>query len=307
MKKLISLVIACIITLCSFVGCSDKNNYSHPFVNIRWTRSGDGDTEYIRFSSDGSFSYYCACGNPVNESDLCVGYTYDANTKLIKLKYFEPTDEAVTQIKVIKCTENQLVLEFDGDVRIFTVDKDDEYIDSVTYNGKQYSLLVLTDDVFVYGIALNREFEDNVVYEINECQWDIIAYNAELFVVDSQLNDIISYYSDSQSFTFSVTVEYTNSDNCFERTVSLSDDEIRFFEQIADMEATETVFFENIEAFGTLTKTSNDGLIFGSTDLLYYNGKWYWRTGAIDYVADGWPEFVIPLTETICEKLGLNY
>ncbi len=61
----------------------------------------------------------CACGNPVNDSDLCEGYTYDEKTKTITLDCIEITDEMVTKIKVVKCDENSLELDFDGDIRIF--------------------------------------------------------------------------------------------------------------------------------------------------------------------------------------------
>ena len=73
----------------------------------------------IRFGADGKFTYYCACGNPVNNSDLCEGYTYDDSTKTISLNCIETTDEMVTTIKIVKCDENSLHLDFDGEIRIF--------------------------------------------------------------------------------------------------------------------------------------------------------------------------------------------
>lgn len=127
MKKfgfLISLILVCSIL---FVGCSDNKktgdqgvDYSKfPFVNTAWTREAECDTETIRFDEDGSFSYSCACGNPVNDSDLCEGYTYDDSAKTITLNCVESTDETVTTIKIVKCDENSLHLDFDGEIRIF--------------------------------------------------------------------------------------------------------------------------------------------------------------------------------------------
>lgn len=99
----------------------EKIDYSkYAFSNIRYTRAAQQDTEYIRFSSDGSFSYYCACGNPVNDSDLCETYTYNEKTQTIKLNCFEVTDEIVTKIKVISYDENKIELDFNGEVRTFT-------------------------------------------------------------------------------------------------------------------------------------------------------------------------------------------
>ena len=127
MKKIICLIALLLITTTLFVGCSDNKkpenqnvNYSqYSFVNISWTRDAEHDTETIRFGEDGSFCYYCGCGNPVNDSDLCEGYTYDDATKTITLNCIEITDEMVTKIKIVKCDENTLQLDFDGEIRIF--------------------------------------------------------------------------------------------------------------------------------------------------------------------------------------------
>ena len=128
MKKCLSLITLILVCATLFVGCSDNKNkenasvnYSqYSFVNISWTRDAEHDTETIRFGADGSFTYYCACGNSVNDSDLCEGYTYDDKTKTITLECIETTDEMVTVIKIVKCDENELQLDFDGEVRTFT-------------------------------------------------------------------------------------------------------------------------------------------------------------------------------------------
>ena len=122
--SLVTLIVACFIL---FVACAenkkpeDKNvDYSqYPFVNTSWTRDAENDIETIRFGADGTFTYYCSCGNSVCDSDLCEGYTYDDATKTITLDYIETTDEMVTVIKIVKCEENSLHLDFDGDIRIF--------------------------------------------------------------------------------------------------------------------------------------------------------------------------------------------
>ncbi len=127
MKKYLSLVALVFVCAILFVGCSENKktedssvDYSkYSFVNTSWTRDAEHDTETIRFGEDGSFSYYCGCGNPVNDSDLCEGYTYDDATKTITFNCIETTDEMVTIIKIVKCDENSLHLDFDGEIRIF--------------------------------------------------------------------------------------------------------------------------------------------------------------------------------------------
>lgn len=128
MKKLVCLVALILLSSILFMGCgNDKKtedeivDYSkYSFVDTSWTRDAENDTETIRFGADGRFTYYCACGNSVNDSDLCEGYRYDDATKTITLNCIETTDEMVTTIKIIKCDENSLHLDFDGETRIFT-------------------------------------------------------------------------------------------------------------------------------------------------------------------------------------------
>ena len=125
MKKIISVMALVLVGAILLIGCggndaSKKVDYSeYPFVNISWTREGEHDSETIRFNADGSFTYSCGCGNPVNDSDLCEGYTYDDAAKTITLKCTEKTDEMITSIKIVKCDENTLQLDFGGEIRTF--------------------------------------------------------------------------------------------------------------------------------------------------------------------------------------------
>ena len=127
MKKYISLTALILICAILLVGCGGKKepeetkvDYSeYPFVDVSWTRDAEHDTETIRFGKDGHFVYYCGCGNPVNDSDMCESYTYDDATKTITLNCFETTEEMVTTIKIVECNETNLQLDFDGEIRIF--------------------------------------------------------------------------------------------------------------------------------------------------------------------------------------------
>lgn len=127
MKKYVSLLMLVLWCFMLFVGCNTNDSMSdlsvdysqYSFVNT-WTRDAEHDVETIRFGKDGSFSYSCGCGNPVNDADLCEGYTYDDATKTITLDCIETTDEMITVIKIVKCDENELQLDFDGEIRIFT-------------------------------------------------------------------------------------------------------------------------------------------------------------------------------------------
>ena len=107
MKKIIILMLVGVF----LTGCGDKKekDYSeYLFSDVVWTRNGENDIETLVFKSDGSFSYYCSCGNPVNDSDLCESYTYNDETKEIKFECFETTEEMVTNIKIVEISEDVL-------------------------------------------------------------------------------------------------------------------------------------------------------------------------------------------------------
>ncbi len=91
MKKYIILQVCVLLFGVLFTGCG-KNYSEYPFTEVSWTREAEQDIETIRFGADGSFSYSCSCGNPVNDSDLYEGYSYDDTTKMITLDCYETTD-----------------------------------------------------------------------------------------------------------------------------------------------------------------------------------------------------------------------
>lgn len=127
MKKNIIILMLVGILL---TGCGDakekmhEKNYSeYSFTDVSWTRDAENDIETIVFKSDGRFTYYCSCGNPVNDSDLCESYTYNDNTKEITLDCFEETEETITNIKLVNSTETTLELDFNGEIRKFEKEK----------------------------------------------------------------------------------------------------------------------------------------------------------------------------------------
>ena len=129
MKKNIIIIIfifIIIFVVMLLAGCGNtkekvyKKDYSeYSFTDVSWTREGGNDIETLKFKSDGSFSYYCSCGNPVNDSDLCESYTYNDETKEITFECFEETEEMVTSVKIIEMSDDILELDFNGEIRKF--------------------------------------------------------------------------------------------------------------------------------------------------------------------------------------------
>ena len=122
---IILLLVALLLTGCGNtkekVQEKDYSNYS--FTDVSWTRDAENDLETIVFKSYGRFTYYCSCGNPVNDSDLCESYTYNEETKEITLECFEETEETVTTIKIVSSTDTTLELDFNGEIRKFEKEK----------------------------------------------------------------------------------------------------------------------------------------------------------------------------------------
>ena len=132
MKKKVVIWMMAIALLLGMAGCKggdspEASGNQGPaavgFADKRWSRDTETCTETICFRSNGSCSYYCACGNPVNDDDLCEGYHYDEQSKTIYLEFIETTEETVTQITVESYDEQTLVLNFNGDLRTFHLEE----------------------------------------------------------------------------------------------------------------------------------------------------------------------------------------
>lgn len=119
MKKIFAILIILILTGCKGQTNEAKDYSESLFTNIGWVRDSGHDIETIRFMEDGSFSYSCSCGNPVNDSDLCEKYTYNDETNEIKLDCFEHTEETITSIKLVEVTDKILKLNFNGEIKTF--------------------------------------------------------------------------------------------------------------------------------------------------------------------------------------------
>ena len=94
-----------------------NDKLSELITQNNWERDGGGDTEHISFREDGSYAYYCLCGNPVGNSDLYDSYVYDKETNTIKL--INSYGGKSELIKIKEVSELKLVLDFDGKEKTF--------------------------------------------------------------------------------------------------------------------------------------------------------------------------------------------
>lgn len=107
---LVLLIVICVLTL-KVLNQNDKL----PFEGVSWVRY-ENDQQYLTFYENGHFSYYCACGNPVDNADICETYTYNKLNKTIILDCGEGMTE---KIEIISYDEKNLKLKFGNDIREF--------------------------------------------------------------------------------------------------------------------------------------------------------------------------------------------
>lgn len=308
MKRVISSLLIISLLFSSLVCCQKKDTPSldADFTNVRWTRSTDADTEYIYFYDDGKFSYYCACGNPVADSDLCEGYTYDEKTLTVTLNYIEKTDESISKLTIKSCTESELVLDADGKIMTFTPESENEDTiptDTVTYRNRTYVLLEYNPNIFNYDLKESIEYEEDTVYPIKDGTWDTIYYNGDLFIIENNIDNALAYYNNTKNYSWSVSVYLENDDEEIIIPLSMTDGEKAEILSFTDAKMTETVLFDDIEIHAMLVLTSDDGLLSASTSICQKDDCWYWRSEVIDENAEGWPEYIAKLPEGVSKQI----
>ena len=93
-----------------------------------------------------------------------------------------------------------------------------------------------------------------------------------------------------------------------ERTypITITEEELSYIYSMEDMEKKKSIFYDEIEIFGSLSKISKDGIIIGITETAYCDGSWYWRSEVIDESREKygtWAEYVQKLPDSLNEKI----
>lgn len=177
----------------------------------------------------------------------------------------------------------------------------DEFADTMSYNGKTYVCLEYNMDIFTYGFNSSNYYETDVIYPVSHDKWDIIYFNEDLFILDSQVKEAKSYYADDSNYEWSFIVE----DSDFEKEfpILINDDELKYLYDMDNMKKDKTMLFSEIEKFGTLKKVSKDNFVYAIITLAYFEDSWYFRTEVIDDSKENDPEYVIKLPDSINEKV----
>lgn len=144
---LICLAFIFLLAGCASGGHSDKPNDSAPantkihpsfLTDHEWIHY-NFDPETISFQKDGTYAYYCACGNAVGDSDLFDSYSYNEDTSEITLSPVE-TDHHI--IRVLRYEKSRLLLAFDDGITEF-IDANDPLMNmnapDISYDSNNYT------------------------------------------------------------------------------------------------------------------------------------------------------------------------
>lgn len=122
MKKrpIISGIVLLVIFMLAGCETGKKTDFYPRFLTEHeWTHYTYCD-ETIDFYDNGDYSYHCACGEPVGNSDLFDSYQYNNKTKQITLSPKGPGDN----IQVLRYSPSRLLLCFSDGVKEFIDQKD---------------------------------------------------------------------------------------------------------------------------------------------------------------------------------------
>ncbi len=292
--KRISLYILILMLSVSFLSGCAKNEVP-AFANTQWSRNTETDTEYIRFDAEGNFSYYCACGNAVDNSDVCNGYTYKNN--VITLKF----DGKNEKIIVKEHTKNKLTLDFSGDVRTFVIPTKKVSPDSREYEGETYVRVQYPDDIFTYNFVYDIPICEVYTATIGDCT---VLMADEQYVKEEELDKFKNYLANHYIYDWSATI--TNAETEETRTVHTLNliEDLEALHTLGEGEPDRTIFFEDITSYAFLKKDLIRGLVSAEIELVWIDDTWYWRSGEIDESAEGWPEYIYKIPDSVSALIG---
>ena len=178
-------------------------------------------------------------------------------------------------------------------------ENDADYRDTVTYDGKTYELLEYNADIFTYSLNSNKYMEVDEIYPILSKKWDAVYFNGDIFVEQSQVKRATEYYADDDNYNWFVTIGMD--DREITNPVSVTKKELEFLYNMENAKRQKTIVFDDIKHFASIIKESKDGFVFALTTIVNCDNSWYWKT---EVMTDDDREYVIPLPESLCEKLS---
>lgn len=176
--------------------------------------------------------------------------------------------------------------------------------DVIKYEGDKYVPVEFGQDIFMYYCNEEEYSEEGEIQKVSGGNYNMITCEGDLYCMKKEAEDASGYYADDANYDWYAVID--EDDETIEYPISVTADEMAYLNSIEGQPREKAIFFEEIEKFATLTKTSKDGMVRGVTELAYYDGSWYWRSEIIDESRekDGtWPEYVYELPKTLSDKI----
>lgn len=198
----------CILLMLTLAGCTLAENHPEFLTNHEWVYYTYCD-ETIRFGEDGSYTYHCACGNPVGDSDLYEKYKYDPDTSEITLS---PKGNS-RPIKVLRHEKSRLLLGFDDGVK--------EFFDSVDpLASNVHPDMDYDPDNYLYGfssyLTILEKNGDNITTAPAGYDGDYPEYND--YLLEEKLSDDAEFYE--WNLTITATAEGEQPDSTYRKLSS---------------------------------------------------------------------------------------
>lgn len=173
-----------------------------------------------------------------------------------------------------------------------------KFRDIVKYEGKTYVLLEYNMDIFTYHFNSNNYYEEDIIQPINHDKWDIVYFNGDLFVLDSQVKQVTKYYKEDKNYDWFIVFETENKE--IKKSINITKKELKYLYNMESIKKNQTMKFEDIKQFANIEKVSKDGFIKALINLVHYEDSWYWKT---EIMTDNDEEYIIEILDSLDKKI----
>lgn len=181
--------------------------------------------------------------------------------------------------------------------------KDVTSTDALEYEGETYVLLEYPTSIVYYDYNGSVDAEEDEICLLESSQWAMVWYEGDVYCIKDKADEAKAYYANEANYDWFAGIDEEKE---VLYPLELTVEEIGDIYDMAEAEWKTSIFFEEIESFGNVTKVSKDGMIKGIIGTAKYDGQWYWRTETIDEnrEKDGtWAEYICPLPEPVNDKI----
>lgn len=191
-RQVMNVAIIIVVAGIMLAGCGKSEEKLEFLTAHEWIHYDSACDETISFDDNGHFAFYSDEGNPVGDSDLYDKYSYDSESREIKLK-----PDGDMSIKVLRHEKSRLLLDIDGDVKEFFDEKDKFIVgcapqnlaydtDNIVSGFSSYLAIIGKDGAKIVTAPANYDGDDPKFkeYELSEKLADNTVFYSWTYNVD---------------------------------------------------------------------------------------------------------------------------